>query len=254
MNNKFFGNSLDLFKYDLLTFLTKLEKSNLFYLAMLTKPEPKKLDPKYKLFEVGFKNEILFKFINDINFFESKMQIQDLSNYFSSVAIEHKLVLNNNFGSANILSFDNIEYFENENREKYFNNAINIYKSQNTKTLLFLDADVGIDLGVKRRVRSMKHMYLNSDELHRFNGNLKENDFLCFFQHLGNPRFKLDDRLNLLKKEFGDNVLLFAYERISACLVFIFKDEFNYLKIKMHLIEYMKNYQEIKHFQRIKLL
>ena len=61
MNSKFFGNSLDLFKYDLLTFLAKTERLNLFYLAMLTKPEPKKLDPKYKLFEVGFKNEILFK-------------------------------------------------------------------------------------------------------------------------------------------------------------------------------------------------
>lgn len=254
MNNKFFGNSLDLFKYDLLTFLTKLEMSNLFYLAMLTKPEPKKLDPKYKLYEIGFKNEILFKFINEIISSESKLQIEDLSNYFTSVGVQHKLVLNKNFGSPNILNFENIEYFENENREKYFNNAMDIYKSQNLKTLLFLDADVGIDLGVVRRVRSMKHMYLNSDEIHLINGNLKKNDFLCFFQHLGNPRFKIDERLIFLKKEFGDNVLLFAYERISACLVFIFKDEFNYLKIKKHLIEYMKQYEEIKHFQRIKLL
>jgi hypothetical protein len=254
MNNKFFGNSLDLFKYDLLTFLTKLEKSNLFYLAMLTKPEPKKLDPKYKLFEVGFKNEILFKFIKDINSSESKLQIKDLTNYFNSVDVEHKIVLNKNFGYKNVLNFENIEYFENENREKYFSYAIDIYKSQNSKTLLFLDADVGIDLGVKRRVRSMKHMYLNSDEIHRINGNLKKNDFLCFFQHLGNPQFKLEERLNFLKNEFGKDVLLFAYERISACLVFIFNDELNYLKIKKHLLEYVKQYEEIKHFQRIKLI
>lgn len=254
MNNKFFGNSLDLFKYDLLTFLTKLEKSNLFYVAMLTKPEPKKLDPKYKLFEVGIKNKTLFKFINDINRSESKSQISDLSNYFSSVNVEHKIILNKSFGLENIISFENIEYFENENREQYFTNSIDIYKKQFLKTIFFIDADVGIDLGVKRRVRSMKHMYLNTNEVHRINSNLKRNDFLCFFQHLGNPRFKLEDRLSLLRNEFGEYVLLFAYERISACLVFVFKDELSYLKIKNNLLDYANQYNEIKHFQRIKIL
>jgi len=118
----------------------------------------------------------------------------------------------------------------------------------------FIDPDVGIDLGVKRRVRSMKHMYLNTYEVHRINVNLKKNDFLCFFQHLGNPRFKLEDRLSLLKNEFGKYVLLFAYERISACLVFVFKDELSYLKIKNNLLDYANKYNEIKHFQRIKIL
>lgn len=254
MNIKFFGNSLDLFKYDLLTFILKLEKSNLFYATMLTKPEPKKNDPKYKLFEVGIKNKTLFKFINDINRSESKSQINDLSKYLSSVNVEHKIILNKNFGHENIISFENIDFFENENREQYFTNSIDVYKKQHSKTIFFIDPDVGIDLGVKRRVRSMKHMYLNTNEVHRININLKKDDFLCFFQHLGNPRFKLEDRLSLLNKEFGKYVLLFAYERISACLVFVFKDELNYLKIKNNLLDYTNQYNEIKHFQRIKIM
>lgn len=253
MNNKFFGNSLDLFKYDVLTFLTKSEESSLFYLAMLTKPEIKKFDPKYKLFEIGTKNDILYKFINDINSLDSELQIYDLTHYFASVGVEHKIVLNKNFGFENLVCFENIDYFENDYREKYFTNSINYYNKLIPKTIFFVDADVGIDLGVKRRVRSMKHMYLNSDEIHKINSNLKKNDYLCFFQHLGNPRFKLEDRLKLLKNEFGENVLLFAYERISACLVFIFKDEVNYLKTKNNLLEYASHYKEIKHFQRIKI-
>ena len=254
MNNKFFGNSLDLFKYDVLTFLLNLEKADLFYLAMLTKPEPKKLDPKYKLFEVGIKNKILFEFINEINKPESKIEINDLTNYFSSVNVKHTIVLNESFGFKNIISFENINYFENETRIDYFENSILVYKSKISKSILFLDADVGIDLGIKRRVRSMKNMYLNAQEVHKINGNLKDKDFLCFFQHLGNPRFKIEERLDMLKHEFGKFVLMFAYERISACLVFIFKDEHEYLRIKNNLLEYMNLYNEIKHFQRIKLL
>lgn len=254
MNNKFFGNSLDLFKYDVLTFLTKSEKSELFYVAMLTKPESKKLDPKYKLFELGFKNEILFKFINEINNIDSNIEVKDLTNYFNSVNVEHKIILNKSFGSDNIISFEKIDYFENENRVDYFANAISIYKEQIAKVILFLDADVGIDLGVKRRVRSMKNMYLNTDEVHKINSNIKEKDFLCFFQHLGNPRFRIEERLIMLKQEYGEYVLLFAYERISASLVFIFKNEFEYLKIKKQLTEYMNLYKEIKHFHRIKLI
>ena len=73
-------------------------------------------------------------------------------------------------------------------------------------------------------------MYLNTDEVHKINSNIKEKDFLCFFQHLGNPRFRIEERLIMLKQEYGEYVLLFAYERISASLVFIFKNEFEYLK------------------------
>jgi len=104
---------------------------------MLTKPEPKKLDPKYKLFEVGIKNETLFKFINDINSLESKSQISDLSNYLSSVGVEHKIILNKSFSFENIVSFENIEYFENENREQYFTNSIDVYKKQFSKLFFY---------------------------------------------------------------------------------------------------------------------
>lgn len=254
MNNKYFGNSLDLFKYDVLTFLTNSENANLFYIAMLTKPEIKKLDPKYKLFEIGIQNKVLYEFINKINVEESKIEIKDISDYFSSVNVEHAIVLNKPFKSKNIITFENIDYFENENRFEYFEKSIAFYKKQISKTILFLDADVGIDLGINRRVRSMKNMYLNTDEVHKINRNLKENDFLCFFQHLGNPRYKIEERLNMLKNEYGEYVLMFAYERISACLVFIFKSEFEYLDIKNNLIGYMNLYKEIKHFNRIKLL
>ena len=46
------------------------------------------------------------------------------------------------------------------------------YKKQTSKIILFLDADVGIDLGINRRVRSMKNMYLNTDEVQKININL----------------------------------------------------------------------------------
>ena len=58
----------------------------------------------------------------------------------------------------------------------------------------------------KRRVRSNKKLYLNINELDTIQNNLKRGDFLCYFQHLGNHNYKLDDRISDLKQQFGDYV------------------------------------------------
>ena len=65
MNSKYFGNALDLFKFDLLTYLATVDSLDILYVGMITKPQPKELDPKYLTYEIGDKNKKLKMFLEE---------------------------------------------------------------------------------------------------------------------------------------------------------------------------------------------
>lgn len=242
MNYKFFGNSLDLFKYDILTYIVNNKLKKLEYVAMLTLPEEKKNDPKYKLYEVGSKNKKLLNFIDQVN--KEYLPVESIDLYFK----ENLKIFSNTY-----FKDSNNDYFSNDNREIYFN-SLQKEISNKENILLFLDPDVGLDLGITRRVRSNKQMYLFKEEVHSLLNNRKKEKCLAFFQHLGNHRFKLDDRLERYKEEFGKYVLIIAYERILASIIFILQDEISYNKIRKLLEKYIENYKDIPHSNKLKLL
>ncbi len=64
MNYKYFGNALDLFKFDLLTYLSREGNEEVLYIPMITEPQPKEFDPKYLTYEIGTKNELLHQFLD----------------------------------------------------------------------------------------------------------------------------------------------------------------------------------------------
>lgn len=242
MNYKFFGNSLDLFKYDILTYIVNNELKELEYTAMLTLPEEKKNDPKYKLYEVGSKNKKLLNFIDQVN--KESLPVESIDLYFK----ENLKIFSNTY-----FKDSNNDYFSNDNRETYFN-YLQKEISNKENILLFLDPDVGLDLGITRRVRSNKQMYLFKDEVHSLLNNRRKKYCLAFFQHLGNHRFKLEDRLERYKEEYGKYVLIIAYERILASIIFILQDEISYNKIRKLLEKYIENYKDIPHSNKLKLL
>lgn len=243
MNYKFFGNSLDLFKYDILTFIVKNNDYKLNYIPMLTYPEEKKNDPKYKLFEVGHKNAKLNDFINKVN--SEELDVEKIDVYFNELNIRYDSFFNlKNIG---------IDYFENSVREKYFEYILSKVSKANDN-IIFIDPDVGIDIGISRRVRSNRNMYLKKEELDLSVSSISNKSFVVFFQHLGNFRVSLDDRKESLKKFYGENILIVAYKRILASLVFVFKDHYTYLKTKDYLYTYINNYKEIEHFDKLKIL
>lgn len=251
MNYKFFGNSLDLLKFDLLTHIMKEDNAELFYIPMLTEPEPKKLDPKYKLYDIGYKNKVLYEFMLKANEPETQIDVPDLKNYFREVNLTYKMISFQSDSDRNIYAFENIKYFTDENRLTYFQKAFDLYQKQSSKSLIFIDPDVGLDIGVKRRVRSMKKHYLKVEDLQLFLNGSKKDEIVCYFQHLGNPTYSIQDRLKDLKSTFGDYVLLVGYERILASIIFIFKIESEYLDKKLKLKEYVLQYEKTKHFNKI---
>ena len=109
MNDKYFGNSLDLFKYDLITYLIKEENLELFYVPMLTEPEEKKLDPKYNLYEIGNKNKILLDYMLKVNNQANNCDFSEIENYFKDTSITYKIVEN-----------INKKYFNEDIRDEYF--------------------------------------------------------------------------------------------------------------------------------------
>ena len=251
MNNKYFGNSLDLLKYDILTYLTQIESSELFYIPMLTEPEPKMLDPKYKLHEVGSQNKVLLELMLKAHDSKNNLDMSYIRNYFNDIKLNYKIILNKQDNDKNTFTINNIQYFSNENRNEYFTKSIELYEQQTQKTLLFIDPCVGIDLAVKRRVRSNKSLYLKVEELKTIISKTKHCDTVCYFQHLGNPTYKLNDRIFDLKKEFGEHLLVVGYERILCSMVFLFKTETEYLDKKRKLELYIKKYDKIKNYNKI---
>lgn len=254
MNYKYFGNSLDLLKFDILTYLSKTDVADLFYIPMLTEPEPKKLDPKYKVYEIGIKNNILLSFLLKAINTDNNLDVSDIRSYFQSMNINYKIILNKTDADHQTFTINNIQYFTDENRNEYFEKTMFYFKNQTNKSILFLDPCVGLDLGVNRRVRSMRKLYLNEIELNLILNNTKNNDVVCYFQHLGNHTYSLTKRLEDLKSSFGKYVLIVGYERILGSLVFIFKTERDYEDKKIKFKEYFKQYENIKFSNKIILL
>ena len=253
MNDKYFGNSLDLFKYDVLTYLCNINMVGLFYVPMLTEPEKRKNDPKYSLYEVGSKNNELFELLNEAIIKE--LDFSFINNYLEMNIPNYKILFDRSYCNSEIISIDEIRYFTQENRSIYFSESLKIFKNWKIKRrIFFIEPDVGIDLGISRRVRSMRKMYLNTEEVLNIRSNIGKNDIICYFQHLGNPRYPLCKRHEDLVDKFGSNILIFSYERISAAMIFIFKDTELLLKFKEDLEKYKINYNEIKHLNKLKLI
>lgn len=178
MNNKYFGNSLDLFKYDVLEYIVKKNNLKLHYVPMLTEPELRKLDPKYKLYEIGVKNNNLLNFMKKV--VEKKLDFNEIVNYFSFSKIDFEIILDKKYNSEKVEFINGIKYFSDENRDLYFKTALTKL-NHNQRNFVFIDPDVGIDLGVKRRVRSMRKMYVTTDEITAFKKAVMKTIFYVFF-------------------------------------------------------------------------
>jgi len=246
LNSKFFGNSLDLLKYDILTFiLTQSDRLNLFYIPMITEPLPKERNSKYVTYEVGRLNETLYQLMVD-EFNKEYSDISLIKNYFLQRGINLS-ILNPDGQDRN----SNASYFDEHCRKGYFDEAIQHYKNLANKTLVYIDPDVGCDIGITRRYRSNRKLYVRKLELLRIKNCLKVGDFMAYFQHLGNSNYTIERRTHDLYECFGDWVLFVGYARIQAGLVFIFNDEATYREKRRMIENYFRQYDHLKHKDKI---
>ena len=124
MNSKYIGNSLDLMKFDLLTFLVKGSNGlGLFYVPMLTEPKPKERNPKYETFEVGPLNEPLLKLMK-----------KEYAKEYSDIKTVKKYFINSGIHLSMLAPMDNKKamYFEDGNRKGYFTGRSTITKVWST--------------------------------------------------------------------------------------------------------------------------
>ncbi|MEQ9288801.1 MAG: hypothetical protein RIG77_17905 [Cyclobacteriaceae bacterium] len=243
MNYKYFGNSLDLFKYDMLTELIKKDGAELFYIPMVTTPEERVNDPKYHKYEIGSDNKLLTDFLKNIHQDEAMREISEIHGYFEKVSLPYKT-----FKPYGYLHFDD------EVRESYLAAALRKYKSRKEKQLVFFDPDVGLDIGISRRARSFRKRYLLEEELLSFFTELKDGDYIGSFQHLGNTLYKPEKRADDLKEVFGDWILLAGYSRIQVGLTFIFSNEHDYNDKRDQIKQYLSNYEHLEHSNKLLLI
>jgi|GEM_PF-5124351 len=242
MNSKFLGNSLDLYKFSVITHLMQNSKGlGLFYVPMMTEPLPKERTPKYSTYELGCDHKDLFKIMKK-EFKKEFSEISVIKKYFIQSGI-HLSMLSIDDGDSDSESI----YFSEGNRKEYFDLALRHYKSLVNNTMIFVDPDIGCDVGITRRFRSYKHCYVKKSELINIIHQLRPGDFIGYFQHLGNSNYTIEKRMEDLRESFGEWVLFIGYSRIQASLVFIFNDEATYMDKRKLIEQYYQQYDHLKH-------
>lgn len=207
-------------------------------MPMITEPSRKERTPKYTTYEVGTLNKILFQLMES-EFSKEYSDVSLIKDYFLERGINLS-ILNPDGG-------DRIVYFDEAIRKDYFGQAIQHYRSLINTTLVYVDPDVGSDIGVKRRYKSKRKMYVRKLELLKIKNCLKVGDFMAYFQHLGNSIYTIEKRLEDLNECFGEWVLFVGYSRIQAGMVFVFNDEATYMDKRKLIEHYFRQYDYLKH-------
>ncbi len=237
----YYGNALDLLKFDLLTYLSHQGKENLFYVPMITTPRPKEYDLKYTTYEIGRQNEQLYNFLRLKYEDTEPSEITTIGEYFSSTGIRYRILTNGT----------RTEHFSDEVRTEYFNHALAEYRLQKKATLVYIDPDVGSDVGVVRRFRSKREMYIKGEDLLRIRSELKNGDYIGYFQHLGNTNYTIPNRIKDLKEYFGQWVIICGYSRIQASITFLFNKETDYEDKRERIRRYFKQYEFLESKDKI---
>lgn len=238
MNYKYFGNALDLFKFDLLSFLSQQDNREIFYIPMITEPQPKEYDPKYLTYEVGSNNKLLLQFLRSRFDQTAKSDIEEIKSYFSNSGIGFIWSSNNDLSEG---------HFKDQTRDTYFDNVLAEYRLLDKKMLVYCDPDIGSDVGIIRRFRSRRDMYLKGNDILKIKDRTKDNDYIGYFQHLGNSNYAVQKRLMDLKSFFGKWVLIAGYSRIQASIVLVFNTEIEYEDKREKIKRYFKQYEFLEH-------
>jgi hypothetical protein len=214
----------------------------LFYVPMMTEPLPKERNAKYMTYELGCQNKPLYKLMKK-EFGKPYSEIRAIKNYFVDSGIHLSMLSTDIHENKKEIA----PYFNEDSRKEYFDLAFRHYKSLVNTTLIFVDPDVGCDVGITRRFRSNKQRYVKKHELLKLKENLRRGDFIAYFQHLGNPNYSMDDRCRDLHQSFGEWVLFTGYSRIQAGLVFVFNDEATYMDKRKVIEDYFRQHDHLKH-------
>lgn len=209
---KYFGDSRDYFKYDLITYLLKGGVvSSYAFVPMLTNhrvdTEGNKT-PKH----IEGKSKELLNFINGCN-------SKDLEHWQAWIQpfVESYLTLQPVNGI----------FFEDDTRDRYWESFDTILKTKNA--LIFIDPDTGMETGKPAYLTKMgREKYILNEELVNLGQSLDRSSVLMIYQHL--PNNKHIHKESVHKKisqaiEFSGCSSVLAYREDDLAFLFITKSE-----------------------------
>jgi len=204
MNPKFFGDTKDLFKYDLLASIIKGFQGGIDRIVIV--PMLTKYDPKFKG-NPGCRNT------NLIACFRRLRRMEDIDHYYDelkSYIKELKADINKEKVRVRV---EKKEVFSQQNRDEYFRG---IYENFPAAALIFVDPDTGI----KEKDFTEKH--LSFTELKKMYDLLDNESILMIYQHYqrrrlpgsDEPKRKFQDILRLTGAAplvIADNTVMFLF-------------------------------------------
>lgn len=229
---KYFGDSRDYFKYDLITkILSTGPLSNYAFVPMLTNHRDDGEGNKTPTHIEGKSKELL-------SFIES-CQSKDLSHWEAWLKpyIESYITVQ----SVNSI------YFEDSNRNKYWKAYKEIVASENA--LVFVDPDTGLETGTPSYLRKMgREKYILNGEFRYLHTVLNNSSVLMLYQHLPNNKHKHEEAVQKKISQAIKNTgcaLVIAYREDDLAFLFIVKNETVFLSLREVLEKYHRNSEHL---------
>lgn len=192
MKNQYFGDTRDLFKYDLV--LELLLRSNLScftFIPMLTKDEPSTYGGKidHSRARAGARRAILRKFLERC-IKEGRRSMKELEEFFKNSELPK---------TVNLTVYKKNSYFSDSHREEYFSR---VTKRLLTKSVILVDPDIGLE------VKSMKgrgEKYIRYEEVKLLYDCMDNHSILLIFQFI--PRVKRERYFSIISKRLKQKIV-----------------------------------------------
>lgn len=224
---KYFGDSRDYFKYDLITKLLKSGvASNYAFVPMLTNHRADgegNKTPKH----IGGKSSELLSFID-------RCDSKDLEHWelWLKPLVEEYVTVHP----------VNSVFFEDKARNKYWEKYEAILKIKNA--LIFIDPDTGLETGKPSYLKKMgREKYILNEEIEKIFQALDETSVLMIYQHLPNNKHIHEESVHKKIKQAikaSGCPLILAYREDDLAFLFIAKND----AILLALREFLESYHE----------
>jgi len=209
MKNQYFGDTRDLFKYDLiLELLLRSNPKRFTFIPMLTEDEPNTYGEKidYSRAKAGTRRVVLRSFLERC-LKNDRRNIKELERFFRSNKLPKKVELT---------IYERNSYFSDKTRKEYFS-AIKRFLLARSVTLV--DPDIGLEV---KSMKGREEKYIKYEEVKLLYDQMDKHSVLVIFQFI--PRVnreryfsKISDRLK--KKVVGEFPVYFISDSQIAFFI-----------------------------------
>lgn len=225
---KYFGDSRDYFKYDLITFVLKNNNlTNYVFIPMLTNHRIDNEGNKTPKHILG-KSQELLSYINNCdtkNLNHWQRWLSRHIKFYHTIEPVHEI------------------FFDDEKRESYWSEFLPLAKLESS--LIFIDPDTGLETGTPGYLKkSGREKYILNYEIYKLYDALDPSSIMLIYQHLPNNKHihtRSVERKIMQLVEACNCGFVIAYREDDLAFMFLFKSVKLYLLLRNLLNEYHSN-------------